>query len=84
MKPATLVTLSGRPAVVTDAVSSPTFGKSRVGANSSHHLNRVVAHPSATNFEGERPSGGAGKSGSRFPAPTPTQKSRITGDEDTP
>ena len=31
MKPATLVTLTGRPAVVTDAVSSPSFGMSRVG-----------------------------------------------------
>jgi hypothetical protein len=71
MKPATLVTLTGRPAVVTDAVSSPSFGMSRVGANASHHLTRVVAHPPVTNFEGERP------------APTPTQKSRITGDEDT-
>ena len=84
MKPATLVTLTGRPAVVTDAVSSHSFGMSRVGANASHHLTRVVAHPSATNFEGERPAGGAGKSGRLFPASTPTQKSRITGDEDTP
>ena len=86
MKPATLVTLTGRPAVVTDASQQP-FVRDvpcRVGANASHHPTRVVAHPSATNFEGERPAGGAGKIGSRFPAPTPTQKSRITGDEDTP
>ena len=54
MKPATLVTLTGRPAVVTDAVSSPSFGMSRVGANASHHLTRVVAHASATGAAGGR------------------------------
>ena len=82
MKSATLVTPTGRPVVVTDKVSSPSFGMSRVGANASHHLTQVVAHSSATNFEGERPA--APGSGRRFSAPTPTQKSRITGDEDTP
>jgi len=82
MKSATLVTPTGRPVVVTDTVSSPSFGMSRVGANPSHHLTRVVAHPSATNFEGERPA--APGSGRPYPAPTPTQNSRSTGDEDTP
>jgi hypothetical protein len=82
MKPATLVTPTGRPAVVTDTVSSPSFGMSgRMPATirpGSWHTRRPLIS------RGSGPAGGAGKSGSRFPAPTPTQKSRITGDEDTP
>ena len=74
MKPATLVTPTGP--VVTDTVSSPSF---RMSGRMPATIARVVAHPSATNFEGSGPCRGE----CQFPD-HPTQKSRITGDEDTP
>ena len=80
MKPATLVTLSGRPAVVTDASQQP-FVRDvpcRVGANASHHPTRVVAHPSATNFEGKRPAGGGRGEESPRNARDPNKKKNKT------
>ena len=66
MKPATLVTATGRRAS-SQTQSAALRGGELSGRNASHHPTRVVAHPSATNFEGERPGGQRRENRKPFP-----------------
>ena len=81
MKPATLVTPTGRPSSQTQSAALRLGCRGDMPATirpGSWHTRRPLIS------RGSGPAGGAGKIGSRFPAPTSTQKSRITGDEDMP